>query len=517
VPSITTGADANAYICGSAPTLSFVPDAAAAMVVTTAPAQYVRVYCPECTPSSAPNRSFMADPGIIRGLTPEQIKDVLALPTLPSMITIVQVPIGTCVLVAKGAAIPGFGTGGTAQAYAAGTTSGPNCENLQFLPASAYVNQQAIGALALVYGPRAGSGNAGAVAATLDGGPFPDPFTEMDLVYKSLDLLNFGAPGPLRSALHQLGGEINADVPTVAIGAGQLFLGAVRAQLRNGSPAAGLARSWVTAVGGGGTLAGNGNSHDLWSMLGGLVGGIERRFDPPLVAGIAFGWVGGDFNLSGLSGRGTISSFAVMTYARYAPGRWYVEGVAGYGANTARLDRAIAFPGVARSASSSPTSSAFLSQAEAGYRIDLDARRSVTPFAALQAIVVAQDAFHESGAGAINLEVSGSTTTSARSIFGAELTYAWPAGGPSPLQVTGRLGWAHELAGAGRTATAFLSGTPSAAPFTVAGAQAIRDAVIFGGGLLGSQPGLDLFIRYEGAADSRSLIHGGSAGLRLTF
>src|SRR5215510_7413256 len=50
VPSITNGADANAYICGSAPTLSFVPDAAAAMVVTTAPAQYVRVYCPECTP-----------------------------------------------------------------------------------------------------------------------------------------------------------------------------------------------------------------------------------------------------------------------------------------------------------------------------------------------------------------------------------------------------------------------------------------------------------------------------------
>src|SRR3954449_1314475 len=37
VPSITTGADANAYICSVPPTASFVPTAPAAMVVTSAP------------------------------------------------------------------------------------------------------------------------------------------------------------------------------------------------------------------------------------------------------------------------------------------------------------------------------------------------------------------------------------------------------------------------------------------------------------------------------------------------
>jgi len=121
VPSITTGADANAYICSVPPTASFVPTAPAAMVVTSAPTQYVRVYCPECSPASFPNRSFMADPSTIRGLTPAQIKDLLALPSTPTMITIVTVPSGSCVLVAQGAAIPGFGSGGTAQAYAAGT------------------------------------------------------------------------------------------------------------------------------------------------------------------------------------------------------------------------------------------------------------------------------------------------------------------------------------------------------------------------------------------------------------
>lgn len=156
MPQVEDGADANAYICGSPPTLSFVPAAPAAMVVTSEPTQYVRVYCPECTPPSAPNRSFMAEPSIIRGLTLEQITDVLALPTLPSMITIVTVPVGTCMLIAKGAAIEGWGRGGTAQAYAAGTPSSSHCAGLQFLPEEDYINQQAIGAFALLYAPSAG-------------------------------------------------------------------------------------------------------------------------------------------------------------------------------------------------------------------------------------------------------------------------------------------------------------------------------------------------------------------------
>jgi hypothetical protein len=42
VPSITKGADANAYICSTPPTLSFVPSAPAAMVVTSVPTQQRR-------------------------------------------------------------------------------------------------------------------------------------------------------------------------------------------------------------------------------------------------------------------------------------------------------------------------------------------------------------------------------------------------------------------------------------------------------------------------------------------
>ena len=87
LPSITTGANGNSYVCLTV-TPPFVDAAPAFMVVTSVPTQYVRVY-PD---GGSPNRPFMADPSTIRGLTPAQIQDVLALPTLPTMITIVTVP-----------------------------------------------------------------------------------------------------------------------------------------------------------------------------------------------------------------------------------------------------------------------------------------------------------------------------------------------------------------------------------------------------------------------------------------
>jgi outer membrane autotransporter protein len=301
------------------------------------------------------------------------------------------------------------------------------------------------------------------------------------------------------------------------VAAGQPIRGSGPAHTLHADAAAGMTRQWSSVIGEGGHLSGDGDSHDLRMALGGIAGGIERRFDSALVAGVAFGWAAGNFSISGLSGNGSINSFAVIPYARYAPDPWYVEGAVGYGYNATEINRAIAFPGVTRSTSGSPSGSALLSQAETGYRIDLDARRSITPFAAMQVLVVGQRGFGESGAGAIDLSVASETTTSARSILGAEFTQALPMVGPVPVSLTGRLGWAHEFANTDRTATSFLIGTPSAAPFTITGAQALKDAVTFGVGITHSQPGFGLFVRYEGSAARRSLIQGGNAGFRFAF
>ena len=217
----------------------------------------------------------------------------------------------------------------------------------------------------------------------------------MDEVYKSFDLLNYGNnPAPLRAALVQLDGEIYADYPSVAIAAGQLFLGAVHTEMRATNSSSTPVQAWLSGIGGGGFLSGNEDSHSVSSGMGGLAGGLEHRFDPALLAGVAVGFTTGWFGTNGISGSGTSNTFAVAPYARYAPGPWYVEAAVGYDYSWGSVNRSMSFindefysSGVTFGTHGSPIGNAFLSQAEAGYRIDVGGGAAVTPFAAMQGIV----------------------------------------------------------------------------------------------------------------------------------
>ena len=226
----------------------------------------------------------------------------------------------------------------------------------------------------------------------------------------------------------QLDGEIYADVSTVVMGAGQLFLGAVRERARAATKVTGQVQQWLSVFGGAGDLSGNGDSHNVRSRTAGLVGGLEHQFDPSLQAGIAFGYAGSGFDTSGISGSGTINTLAITPYARYAPGRWYVEGAIGAAYSDASITRDIVFPGVARSATGNFKGTTFLSQVETGYRLDLDARTVLKPFVAVQGIAIRQGAFTEVGAGAANLNVAGNTTGSALVFWAPRSCTACPLG-----------------------------------------------------------------------------------------
>ncbi len=344
----------------------------------------------------------------------------------------------------------------------------------------------------------------------------------MDGIYNSLDLINIGNPGPLQSALVQLDGEAYADTSTVVIEAARLFLNAVHGQMRldrdtppnlNDPPL----QTWLSGFGGGGGIGGAGDTHGINDAMGGVAAGVEHRFDPTLLAGIAVGYIGSGYSTNGISGSGGVNTFSTALYASYAPGNWYLDGALGYGYNLATLDRGINFPGVARAASGSPTANEFLSSVEAGYHVALAQRTVVTPFVAMQGIVVLQNSVTESGAGAINLNVQGQTTASARSVVGAELTHGLPIGLSAPLLLTLRVGWGHEFADTSRTITAGFVGLPGAA-FTVNGVPVPRDAAVIGiGASLAIRQSVDLFLRYDGTLASSASMQAGSAGLRVTF
>lgn len=533
VPSIANGVDANIFVETSAPTLSFVNSTSspAAVVLTTAPTQYVRFYLPGF--NSAPG-AFLVGSNAVRGLTPEQIRDVLALPVTPTMETIVLLPAGTCLLVGTAGPILGnfpanppaiptpgpWGRGGAVQEYLIGSSQGgPGCGPVP-QNAGSFVNRQPIGQFALAYAPRAGGGNAGAVANALDHAPPPPLFSDMDTIYNALDLLNFGAPGPLGAALAQLDGEIYADAPSVAIAAGQMFLDALRDQTHLArsfaNPTGGDWRPWISSFGGGGDLFGGGDRHGLGFGGDGIAAGGDYRFTPSLQIGVAAAYMRSAFSAAGFAGGGGMDSFAIGSYAGYALGPWYAEGALGYSYNSAAVNRSIDFPGVNRGAFGNVAANAFLSRAEGGYHIALDDRAAVTPFASFQGVIVGQNSFTEGGAGAVNLNVENHNAALALSTLGAELSYGLPLGLSAPLSVSARAGWAHDFADVHRSVTASFQGSPDAI-FTVNGAHWPRDAAAVGLRVSLPVQEVNLFIRYDGTLANAATIHSATAGATIAF
>ncbi|MGD9880328.1 MAG: autotransporter outer membrane beta-barrel domain-containing protein [Reyranella sp.] len=566
VPSITTGADANSYIFSTPPTASFLPNSPAAVVLTSVPTLYARVYTQGIT---SPVGGFIAPSNTIRGLDVHQIRDVLALPFLPDSLTLVQVPAGTCILFGTAAPITGtfpanppaiptpgpWGNGGVLQGNLIGLTGSPNCQNAAFVPAANYMNRQSINGTALAYRPNAGTGNTYAVAAALDVGVFPAQFSDMDTVYTSLDLLNYGSSDALRAALKQLDGESYADFGYLRMMAGRAFLDVLHQQMRAArlrrpsaptaaEPALSLAepsptqteigdlrKSLATAGGGSrrteagglwfapygavGAVYGDSATHSAsYGLHGFAAGGDIEIFDAFRIGG-ALGYSSTGLSTS-LAASGSNEAFSLAAYASYAPRPWYLDAAAGYAYNWGSLTRTIAFPGIFRTAQGNLTASQFIGSVESGIAFTVAPRLVVTPFARLEVTAASQNPFTETGAGAISLAAAAQNTTGVRSIIGMELSGSLALMGAQPLSMALRLGWAHDYADLSGALNANFVGKPDTS-FVVYGPTPDRNAATIGAGLTLPLPLGQAFLNYDGNLAQGYTYHAATLGLRIAF
>ncbi len=561
VPSITTGAGANLYIGSVPPTASFVTGSPAAVVITSVPTLYARVYTSGVT---NPVGGFIAPSSALRGKTAQQVRDFLALPYLPDSLTLVQVPAGTCVLYGTAAPIVGsfpanppaiptpgpWGNGGTLQGTLIGTSNSPNCQNPSFLPSANYFNRQAIGGGALAYRPNAGVGNTYAVAAALDVGIFPAQFSDMDTVYNALDVLNDGTPGALQAALKQLDGESYADFGYLRLMAARAFLETLHGQMRAARQRQPLAPTmsltdrpqppaehadlrkpmtalgpgtqrtvtggiWVTPFGAMGALYGDATTHSASYSLYGFAGGGDVEVFDDLRLGGAVGYSNTGLSTS-VAASGASEAVSIAAYASYAPAPWYIDAAVGYAYNWGSLTRTIAFPGVFRTAQGNPTANQFLGSAEAGRGLAVSPRLSVTPFARIEVSVAGQNALTETGAGAINLAAQAQATTGVRSILGAEIAGSVALTETQDLAVALRLGWAHDYADLSGALTASFAGKPDTS-FTVNGPTPDRNAATVGISLNLPLPLGRAFLTYDANLAQSYTAHAAMLGLRVAF
>ncbi len=89
--------------------------------------------------------------------------------------------------------------------------------------------------------------------------------------------------------------------------------------------------------------------------------------------------------------------------------------------------RRIVFPGIDRSATSSPTGSQFNPLRRHGYEVPLG-KWMIVPAMSFQYISLGIDGYTESGAGALNLDVDRQTTESFQGNIGGKLYYRWETG-----------------------------------------------------------------------------------------
>ena len=294
-------------------------------------------------------------------------------------------------------------------------------------------------------------------------------------------------------ALNTISGEPYADFGTMNTNNAMLFMNALGQQMANarGSSAStgqrqalaqaceiescdavGPLSAWASALGGLGSVLGDTNASTLTYNFGGAAAGIDYRFDPRFLAGIGVGYTHGTQWVNTFMGQGWTDWVSVAAYGSFTQSGFYVDALAGYAYYGNQLQRQILIPGLQqRTATGSTGANQFLGQIEGGYKLGVyaPAAATITPFGRFQISSTTQNAFSESGAQSLSLNVAQQTTNSQRTTIGADLGSSIGLGNERKLDLAVRLGWMHEFADTGRPITAAFAGAPGNS-FTVFGA-----------------------------------------------
>ena len=207
--------------------------------------------------------------------------------------------------------------------------------------------------------------------------------------------------------------------------------------------------AWVSALGGLGSVQGDGNASTLTYNVGGAAAGIDYRFDPRFLVGLGVGYTHGTQWVNSFMGQGWTDTRQRrglrLVHARRG---FYVDALAGYAYFNNQLQRQIQIPGLQpRTANGSTGANQFLGQVETGYKLGIYApahgdrsrrspacrpeRRRRTPSPRM-------------GRNSLSLNVAQQTTNSLRTVLGADLAGAIAArqrarAGPQ------RCGWAGSM------------------------------------------------------------------------
>jgi autotransporter-associated beta strand protein len=342
------------------------------------------------------------------------------------------------------------------------------------------------------------------------------------------------------AALDTISGQPYADFGTMNVNNAALFMNALGQQMANARGAVGTGQrqalaqaceieacdavgplsAWASALGGLGSVLGDGNASTLTYNFGGAAAGMDYRFDPRFLAGIGVGYTHGTQWVNSFMGQGWSDGVSVAAYGSFTQSGFYVDALTGYAYYSNQLQRQILIPGLQqRTATGSTGANQFLGQIEGGYKVGIYAPASatITPFGRFQISSVTQNGFSESGAQSLDLNVAQQTTNSQRTTIGADLGSSIGFGEDKKVDFAVRLGWMHEFANVARPITAAFAGAPGDS-FTVFGATPLRNSAVVGlQATTHIAAATEIYLRYDGEIASGTDNHALNVGVRMSW
>ena len=286
------------------------------------------------------------------------------------------------------------------------------------------------------------------------------------------------------------------------------------------APAPAFERRWsVWGAGYGGYNTTDGDpavtgSHDLTARAFGFAAGVDYRFAPGTVVGVALAGGGTKWDLAQGLGGGGSDAFQVGLYGAHRSGPWYVAGALAFTNHWMSTDRIAAFGDYL---TADFNAQSFGGRIEGGYRF-ASVVGGVTPYAAVQAQSFHTPAYNEIDVtgGGFGLSYNSRTGTDTRTELGARFDHVAVAGPDAVLTLRGRLAWAHDWITDPSFAPVFQA-LPGSSFIVNGAASAENSALVSAGAELRLANGISLFGKFDGEFANNSQTYAGTATLRYTW
>ena len=253
--------------------------------------------------------------------------------------------------------------------------------------------------------------------------------------------------------------------------------------------------------------------YDFTNM--GITMGSDYRFSRNFIAGLMFGINTSRANADNVGSKVKMEGYTFGTYGTYYKKGFFVDGQLSYG--YARYDntRRIVFPGVDRTATSSPNGRQFTAYGGAGYEFPVN-RWAITPTMSIQYIKLNIDGYTESGAGALNLDVDRQNMETLQASIGWKVSYPWQAGKTLFLPNISA-SYRYEFLRDSTNITSRLA--QGSSPFSIETISPNRNFVVLGIGItVVAGDNVSFSINYDDQfGDNKYNAHSINAGLRILF